>query len=135
MGRINQAENRRYDQIQAQNVGIRNQADLTNLGFQQQETMYGKQAAGKKQNFLAEGLTGTAGLAQNSLQRSSMDSKYNNQLNMDMIRLQEEANKSGYNSVEEYMRDTNIDPYMNQFAPERGRRGIRNKNGRYVYKA
>jgi len=73
-GRINQGEARRYDNIQQGNVGIRNQAQATNLGFQQQETMYDKQVMGKQSEYLGKGLEGTAGLAQNRYERDSIKS-------------------------------------------------------------
>lgn len=133
MGRINQAENRRYDQIAAGNTNIRNQADLTNLGFQQQETMYGKQAEGKKSEYLGRGLEGAAGLSQNALQRDMFDSRLTEQRRMDMMRLKlQEAGMDGVQVGD----ITGVDPYDYNYNPNVRRNGIRNrKNGKYTIKA
>jgi hypothetical protein len=112
MGQINQGEARRYDQIAAGNVGIRNQADLTNLGFQQQETMYGKQAQGAKQRMLAEGLTGASGLAQNDLQRKYMRNRNNLQYGMDLERLNLQRRMMGQPDLTpEEMQEMYMSPY------------------------
>lgn len=59
LGDINQLEARRFEDARRRNLALRNQAALTNLGFQQRETMYGKQAEAAKQRFLAKGLDQT----------------------------------------------------------------------------
>jgi uncharacterized protein (TIGR02594 family) len=56
MGDVNVGQIRDWNKIAQENIGLQNQADRINLGFQQQETMYDKQARAAREKYLGTGI-------------------------------------------------------------------------------
>lgn len=112
MGRINQGEARRYDAIQQAGIGIENQAQQYNLQQQDAETQYLKRGEGAKQNMLAAGLTGGAGLAQNALERGEINKRNNLQYGMDLERINYQRKLMGQPPLTpEEMQQQYLSPY------------------------
>jgi len=124
MGRINQGETKRYDNIQNAGIGIRNNAQAYNANATDQETMYDKQVMGKQSEYLGRGLEGAAGLAQNRYQRDMFDSRLEEQRRMDTLRLGLQENAMGGTKVKDI---SGVDPTAYGYQPRSKRRKLRKK--------